>query len=251
MIRFILTVTFVVLFLVLSIPVLLLEKLIGKWNPRFRDISSLRIVQAAFKGVAWISGVKLTVIGEENVPKDQAVLFVGNHRSAFDIVLNYARCPGLTGFVAKKELEKAPLLSNWMKRLYCLFLDRDNIKEGLKTILTAIDQVKNGISIMIFPEGTRGKDADELQMLPFHEGSFKIATKGGCPIIPVAISNSSALFEDHFPKIIPTQVIIEYGAPIDPKELSREEQKFLGRHVQDVILEMLKKNRAAIQQNKK
>lgn len=250
MIRFIVTVIYVVLFLILSIPVFFIEWLIGKWNPRLRDISSLRIVQTAFKGVALISGVKLTVIGEENVPKDQAVLFVGNHRSAFDIVLNYARCPGLTGFVAKKELEKIPLLSTWMKRLYCLFLDRDNIKEGLKTILTAIDQVKNGISIMIFPEGTRSKDADELQMLPFHEGSFKIATKSGCPIIPVAISNSSALFEDHFPKIRPAHVVIEYGAPVYTKELSREEQKFLGRHVQEQILEMLKKNGAAIQKNK-
>ena len=181
------------------------------------------------------------------MPKDQAVLYVGNHRSMFDIVLNYARCPGLTGFVAKKELEKVPLLSTWMRYLYCLFLDRDNIKEGLKTILTAIDHVKNGISIMIFPEGTRNKNESELELLPFHEGSFKIATKGGCPIIPVAISNSSALFEDHFPKIKPVPVIIEYGAPIYPKELSREEQKFLGRHVQEQIHGMLEKNSAAIQ----
>lgn len=247
MIRFILVVIWVVLFLVLSIPVFFIEWLIGKWNLGLRDISSLRIVQTAFKGVALISGVKLTVIGEENVPKNQAVLYVGNHRSQFDIVLNYARCPGLTGFVAKKELEKIPLLSTWMRFLHCLFLDRDNIKEGLKTILAAIEQVKNGISIMIFPEGTRSKDADELQMLPFHEGSFKIATKSGCPIIPVAISNSSALFEDQFPRIKPAAVTIEYGAPIYPKELSKEEQKFLGRHVQGQILEMLKKNQAAVQ----
>ena len=246
MIRFILTVILVVGFLILSIPVFFIEWLIGKWNPRLRDISSLRIVQTAFKGVALFSGVKLTVIGEVNVPKDQAVLYVGNHRSMFDIVLNYARCPGLTGFVAKKELEKVPLLSTWMRYLYCLFLDRDNIKEGLKTILTAIDHVKNGISIMIFPEGTRNKNESELELLPFHEGSFKIATKGGCPIIPVAISNSSALFEDHFPKIKPVPVIIEYGAPIYPKELSREEQKFLGRHVQEQIHGMLEKNSAAI-----
>ena len=125
--------------------------------------------------------------------------------------------------------------------------EAEKIIEGLKTILAAIEQVKNGISIMIFPEGTRSKDADELQMLPFHEGSFKIATKSGCPIIPVAISNSSALFEDQFPRIKPAAVTIEYGAPIYPKELSKEEQKFLGRHVQGQILEMLKKNQAAVQ----
>lgn len=242
MIRFLLVVIFVVAFLILSIPVFLVEWLIGKWNPQLRDISSLRIVQWAFRVVAWISGVKLTVIGEEHIPKDTPVLYIGNHRSFFDIVLTYARCPGLTGYVAKKEMIKVPLLSTWMKRLYCLFLDRSDMKEGLKTILTAIDQVKAGISIMIFPEGTRGRGKNELEMLPFHEGSFKIATKTGCPIIPVALTGTSAVFEDHFPKIRSTKVTIEYGKPIYPKELSREEQKFIGRQVQNQMLEMLEKN---------
>lgn len=242
MIRFILIVIFLVVFLILSIPVFLVEWLIGKWNPYLRDISSLRIVQFGFRVVGWLSGVRLTVIGEENVPKDQAVLFIGNHRSFFDIVLTYARCPRLTGFVAKKELEKIPLLSRWMRFLYCLFLDRKDIKAGLKTILTAIEYVKKDISIMIFPEGTRGEGKDELDMLPFHEGSFKIATKSGCPIIPVAMVGTSAIFEDHFPKVKPTEVIIEYGKPVYPKELAREEQKFIGKHVQGIIAEMLKKN---------
>ena len=78
--------------------------------------------------------------------------------------------------------------------LHCLFLDRQDIKAGMKTILTAIDKVKSGISICIFPEGTRNKGENELEMLPFHEGSFKIATKAGCPIIPIAISNSAEIF---------------------------------------------------------
>ena len=242
MIRFLLVVIFVVSFLILSIPVFLVEWLIGKWNPGLRDISSLRIVQWAFRVVAWLSGVKLTVIGEEHIPKDTAVLYIGNHRSFFDIVLTYARCPGLTGYVAKKEMVKVPLLSTWMKRLYCLFLDRSDVKEGLKTILAAIEQVKEGISIMIFPEGTRGRGKNELEMLPFHEGSFKIATKTGCPIIPVALTGTSAIFEDHFPKIKSTKVTIEYGKPIYPKELSREEQKFIGRQVQDQMRIMLEKN---------
>lgn len=246
MIRFIVIIIFLVCYLILSIPVFFVEWLIGKWNPRLRDISSLRIVQGGFRIIEWMSGTKVTVIGAENVPKDQAVLYIGNHRSFFDIVLTYSRCPGLTGYISKKEMEKFPLLSTWMKRLYCLFLDREDIKEGLKVILTAIEHVKNGISIAIFPEGTRGRGKDELDMLPFHEGSFKVATKSGCPIIPMAIVNTSAIFEDHFPKVKPTQVIIEYGAPIYPKELPREEQKFIGRKVQTVIGEMLEKNMQAM-----
>ena len=246
MIRIILIAVFVVSFLILSIPLFFIEWIIGKFNPSLRDISSLRIVQWAFKVVILLSGVKLTVIGEENIPKDTAVLFIGNHRSYFDIVLTYARCRGLTGYVAKKEMLKIPLLSRWMKFLHCLFLDRSDVREGLKTILTAIDKVKSGISIMIFPEGTRNKNESELDLLPFHEGSFKIATKSGCPIIPVSINNSSALFEDHLPYVQKAPVIIEYGEPIYVKELPKEQQKFVGRYVQDIIVETLKKNKSAL-----
>lgn len=246
MIRIILIAVFVVSFLILSIPLFFIEWIIGKFNPSLRDISSLRIVQWAFKVVIWLSGVKLTVIGEENIPKDTAVLFIGNHRSYFDIVLTYARCRGLTGYVAKKEMLKIPLLSRWMKFLHCLFLDRSDVREGLKTILSAIDKVKSGISIMIFPEGTRNKNESELDLLPFHEGSFKIATKSGCPIIPVSINNSSALFEDHLPYVKKAPVIIEYGKPIYVKELPKEQQKFVGRYVQDIIVETLKKNKSAL-----
>ena len=133
-----------------------------------------------------------------------------------------------------------------MKFLHCLFLDRSDIREGLKTILQAVEQVKSGISVMIFPEGTRNKNDSELELLPFHEGSFKIAVKSGCPIIPVSITNSSALFEDHFPFVKAVPVIIEYGAPIYPKDLPREEQKFIGKYVQSLITDTLKKNRTAL-----
>ena len=93
MIRFILVCIVVIAYLVLTIPVLLVEWIIGKFSPMTKDISSLRMVQAIFKFILWITGAKVTVIGEENVPKDQAVLYVANHRSYFDILLTYSRCP--------------------------------------------------------------------------------------------------------------------------------------------------------------
>ena len=103
MIRFILVCIVVIAYLVLTIPVLLVEWIIGKFSPMTKDISSLRMVQAIFKFILWITGAKVTVIGEENVPKDQAVLYVANHRSYFDILLTYSRCPIRTGYVAKKR----------------------------------------------------------------------------------------------------------------------------------------------------
>ena len=242
MIRLVIVAITVIGFLILSIPILFVEWIIGKFAPNARDISSLRIVQRGFKVILKITGVKTTVIGEENIP-DEAVLFVGNHRSYFDILLTYSRCKRLTGYVAKKEMEKIPLLSTWMRYLHCLFLDRKDIKQGLKTILTAVDKVKSGISICIFPEGTRNRNKDELDMLPFHEGSFKIATKANCPIIPIAISNSANIFEAHFPKISPAKVVVEYGKPIYPDELSKEDKRHVGEYTQNVMREMLIKNK--------
>lgn len=172
---------------------------------------------------------------------DEAVLFIGNHRSFFDILLTYSRCRRLTGYVAKKEMLKFPLLRNWMCYLYCLFLDRENPKEGLKTILTAIDYVKQGISICIFPEGTRNK-GEELSMLPFKDGALKIATKTGCPIIPISMNNTSEIFENHFPKIRKTHVILEYGKPIYYKDLDKENEKHFGAYCQNIIQETINKN---------
>lgn len=246
MIRFIIVCICVIGYLILSIPILLIEWIIGKFNPRAKDISSLRIIQTIFRFILKVTGADITIIGHENVPKDQAVLYIGNHRSFFDILLTYVHCPDLTGYIAKKEMEPIPLLSTWMRYLHCLFLDRKDIKEGMKTILTAIEKVKNGISICIFPEGTRNKGNNELELLPFHEGSFKIATKSGCPIIPMAISNSAEIFENHFPKIKPCKVVVEYGKPIYPEQLSKEDKKRLGAYTQGIILEMLKKNQELV-----
>jgi len=235
MIRFILIVFFVVMFLILSTPIMLIEWIIGKFNPTVKDKSSLAIVNWAFRWVIRLAGTKVIAIGEENIPTDTAVLYVGNHRSFFDIVLTYVRVPRPTGYVSKKEMDKWPLLNVWMRYLHCLFLDRENIKEGLKTILTAVEKVKNGISICIFPEGTRNKTPDTF--LPFHEGSFKIAEKGNVPIIPMTIVNSAAIFEDQFPKIKPTTVVIEYGKPIYIKELDKETKKSISTYVQNIISE--------------
>ena len=244
MIRFLLVVLFLFLYLFLGIPVLGIEWIIGKFNKNLSDYQSLRLVQWAFNVILKISGVEVTVIGEENVP-DEPVLFIGNHRSYFDILITYSRCRRLTGYVAKKEMLRYPLLRDWMKRLYCLFLDRENPKEGLKTILQAIDYEKNGISICIFPEGTRN-DGEELSMLPFHNGSFKIAEKSGCAIVPMSLNNTVSIFEAHLPFIRKTHVVLEYGKPIYMKDMDKETKKHIGEYCQNIIQETINKNQALV-----
>ena len=231
MFRFICLASFVILFLILSIPLLIVEWIIGKFNMELKSKSSLAIVNWAFRRCLDITGVSVTVIGEENIPKDTAVLYVGNHRSYFDVLLTYVRVPRPTGYIAKKEMLRYPLLVNWMKNLHCLFLDRKDIKQGLKTILEGIEKVND-------------------TFLPFHEGSFKIAEKSGCPIIPMSIYNSAAIFEDHLPKIKKAHVILEYCPPVYMKDLTREERKFVGSHVLNVIKETYFKNKAEMEARK-
>ena len=241
--RLIIASMFLLIFFIISIPLYLIEYMIGRFNHRSMVASSQAIVVGAFRILLFICGVKRTVIGRDNVPKNEAVLYIANHRSYFDVPVAYVSLPTLTGFMAKKEIAKVPFISYWMRFLQCLFLDRDDIKQGLKTVLKGIEQVKAGYSIFISPEGTRSQGTD---MLPFKEGSFKIAEKTGCAIIPVSISNTDEVFEKHSPWVHSAHVIIEYGKPIYPKELNKEQRKFLGSYVQGIIRDTLAKNSSLI-----
>ncbi len=108
MIRFLVIAAILFLYLLLGIPVLGIEWAIGKFNKEKEDYQCLRMVQKAFQLMLVVAGTDITVIGEENIP-DGAVLFIGNHRSYFDILLTYSRCRNLTGYVAKKEMLRYPL----------------------------------------------------------------------------------------------------------------------------------------------
>lgn len=231
---------FIFLFLLFGYILLGFFWIMGKFAPEKADLCQLRIVQFVFKILEWIIGAKLVVLGEENVPKDEAVLYVANHRSMVDIILTYSRCPRLTGYVAKDSIEKAPALRAWMRRLHCEFLNRDDIKQGMKMILSCIDKVKRGISICIFPEGTRNRNKEDLtEVLPFKDGSFKIAQKTGCKIIPIAITGTNEIYENQFPWIKKGTVVIEYGKPIAFAELSEEDRKHVGEYFRKLIHEML------------
>ncbi len=244
MIRFICVVTFVILFLICSIPLLIAEWIIGQFNMELKNRSSLAIIRWAFGVCLWIAGVKVTILGEDNVPTDSPVLFVANHRSYFDILLTYVRMKRPCGFVAKKEMSGIPLLSSWMKNIHCLFLDRKDIKKGMQTILEGIEKLKSGISLFIFPEGTRNKTADTF--LPFHAGSFKLAEKSGSPVIPIAINNAGDIFEDHFPKIRKTHVVMEFGKPVYTADMDRELKKNLPKLCFEQIQIMYEKNKSLV-----
>ncbi len=243
MFRTLLTLLFLIIYFLLGIPITGILYLIGRKNPQKKQQIANTSVKIAFTIILKIAaGTKITIIGRERIPKDTAVLYIGNHRSFFDILLIHTLAPGMVGFIAKKEMEKIPFLSTWMRAIHCLFLDRDDIKQGLQTILTGISYIKEGTSICIFPEGTRSQGTDESELLPFKEGSFKIAEKSGCPIIPVSMNHVSAILEEHFPWIKSQRVIVEFGEPIYPKELDKSQKKFLGAQIREKISKTVQKN---------
>jgi len=235
--RTILLFLFLAIFFIISLPAYLILLLLRKKNRRLSSVISQKIVQAAFRFVTIPCGMKRVVLGLENVPKDTPVLYVSNHRSLADIPMAYITVPNLMGFVAKIETKKIPFLSWWMVLVNCLFLDRSDMRAGMKMVLDGIDSIKQGYSIFIAPEGTRNR-GDEL--LPFKEGSFKMAEKTGCPIIPVAISGTDDVFENSFPWIKKATCVIEYGKPVYPEQLSREELKVIGARCRDIIGEKKK-----------
>lgn len=236
MIRFLLVLIFLIIFFIITIPIVLISLIIGLFNRHLRDVISLKCVQIGFKIIIFITGAKVDIKGLENIPKDEAVLYIGNHNGFFDVLIGYAAVPNLTGFIAKKEFEKIPGLNWWMHMVNCLFLDRSDARAGLKTILKAIDYIKAGISIFVFPEGTRSKTG---KMGDFKEGTFKIATKTNCPIIPIAFTGTAAAFENQFPKIRPVPITMTFGEPIYPASLSKEDKKVLGEITKAKIQEML------------
>ena len=231
------------LFLIISLPIYLISLIVGLFSRHAKVAFSQKLAAICFRFVLLFSGTKRIVLGLENVPKDEAVLYAANHRGFADIPVGYVTLPTLTGFVAKKDIAKIPLMSWWMRNLNCLFLDRDDLKAGLKTILQGIEYMKEGYSMFIMPEGTRSQGEE---MLPFKEGSLKMAEKTGCAIIPVAITNSDAVFERQAPWVKKATVIIHYGKPIYPNEVDKETKKHLGAHVRSVISEMLEKDKNLI-----
>ncbi len=236
MIRLVLLLLFLVIYFIISLPILLAEWIIQHFNMDVRNKSSLACVKFGLKCVVLLSGVKITVNGYENIPKDRAVLFVGNHTSLYDIMVTYILMKRPTGYIAKKEMKKIPFLSWWMYFVNCIFLDRKDPREGLKSVLAAADMIKNGISVFLFPEGTRSKDG---KLHEFRDGSMKIATKSQCPVVPVGITGTANVFEKHFPKVKSAKVTVNFGEPIYTENMTRAEQKNLSHITHEKVAALI------------
>lgn len=166
-----------------------------------------------------MAGVDFVVKGQEKVSADGPVIFTPNHAGAFDIpaiVLTTTKSPI---FMAKKELGKIPFLKSWMDAVDCVFVDRANKQSAHSSLQSAIDAVKDGRSLVIFPEGTRSKTGE---LGEFRGGAMKIAMETGAKVVPVLIEGTRARLEETG-NITSGTVYVTYLDPIVTEGLTKED----------------------------
>ncbi len=226
-------------YLLCTIPALIRLKILDNDDINKRDKIVFNVVTKWAKRLVKLSGSSVEVIGEENIPKDCSVLFVSNHQSNFDIPLMLGFINKPKAFIAKKELKRMPIINIWMKYLQCIFIDRGNIREALKSIKEGVKKLKSGYSIVVFPEGTRSKDGTLGEFKP---GSLRLGIKSGSPVVPITIKGSKDIMIKGSMIIKPADVKIIISQPIYTNDMSSKDSKELTERVKEVIEDNFKLN---------
>ena len=176
----------------------------------------------------------INATGLENLPEDGPVVFISNHQGFADVLPFMCLVPFQTGFIAKSEIKKVPHFATWVKRIRGLYIERGDVRSSLRTISEGVELLKQGFSMVIFPEGTRAKGEDH-PLGEFHAGSFKLATKAKVPIIPVTINGSYRCFEETGVMRKHQSFDVTFHAPVDVASMDRHQQAELPEKVREII----------------
>ena len=168
------------------------------------------ILDRAVKG----GNIDLQVTGQDNIPETGGFMLYSNHQGMFDVLAIAATCRRPIGAVLKKELYNIPFLHQIAVCTKSFPMDREDVRQSLTVIQQVTEEVKQGRAYLIFPEGTRSRKGNE--MLEFHGGSFRCATKSKCPVIPVALVDSYKVLDEKGSK--PVTLQLHYLAPIPYEE---------------------------------
>lgn len=169
----------------------------------------------------WLAGIRLRVEGIENLPADgKPVIFAGNHQGNFDIHCCFVGLPLQFRWMAKEELFRIPLFGLAMRRSGYISIDRTDRRKAMKSMSVAAERIRNGTSVVIFPEGTRSEDG---RLQEFKKGGFLIALKAQVPIIPLAISGSSRVMPKGRLRIFPGTIRLRILPPIETAGLGSKD----------------------------
>ncbi|MDA3837473.1 MAG: lysophospholipid acyltransferase family protein [Candidatus Delongbacteria bacterium] len=186
------------------------------------------------KIIKW-SNTNVKLIGTENLP-DHPVVIVSNHQAHFDIMLLFGYTGLSPSFIAKKELGRIPLFATWMKILGCIFVDRSSARKALASFKEGAKKIKDGQTIIIFPEGTRRRE-----ILPFKKGSFKLPIMAEVPILPITIIGSENIVEN-VKKNKPTDVTIVISPEVNIHQMDKDQLKEIHNDIRDLIVSNFEKH---------
>ncbi len=210
----------------------------AKHTAEYPEMEKWKHIQYILKMAVVSGNLDFECHGVENIPVKNGFLMYANHQGMFDIVAIGATCPNPLGAVLKKELGEVPFVKQVKECTNSFCMDRENLRQSMTVISNVIKEIKNGRNYLIFPEGTRGRNGNE--MLEFHSGSFKCATKTKCPIVPVAFVNSFKVLDEKGWK--PVNVQIHYLEPIYYEEYQDMNTAELAAMVHDRIEAVVRAN---------
>ncbi len=164
------------------------------------------------KLVLWIAGVKVKIIGLENINTDENYVYVANHLSGFDIPIVMASLPGQLRIVFKKELTKIPIFGWQLRMGPYILIDRENPAKAMESLEKAKKKIERGVSVLLFAEGTRSLDGN---IQPFKRGAFTLATRSGKKIVPLTIKGTFEILPKKKFRIRPGEVKLYVDPPIE------------------------------------
>ena len=186
------------------------------------------------KAITYMLGAKVTVIGKENIPRSGCGkhCVVGNHESYLDITNILGFCKIKTGFVAKSSLRFVPILNLWMLAFDCTYLKRGNPKSSIEVMRKSVENVINGQTMVIFPEGHRSRSG---HIEPFKHGSLKLAIRSKADIVPIAMVGSRDTFENRKGLLPRPHIVISVLKHISVENLDKEQKDALALNIENII----------------
>lgn len=219
--------------LALLSPFFLLPGLIVRWlgNPDRGDRMINRVARWYSRLIFFLFGVRVKVKGLENIPSSRQLCLVSNHQGLADIPLIIAYVPITAGFIAKKELGRIPFLNLWLRAMKCVMIDRSSPRHARTAIAKAMENIRNGYPMVIFPEGTRSRSH---AMGHFKPGSFKLITGSDCIALPITIDGTYKLIEETG-KVTPSKIFLTIHPPVDVSQLPEAEKAKLHLRFENTI----------------
>jgi 1-acyl-sn-glycerol-3-phosphate acyltransferase len=180
----------------------------------------------------YISGTRLKIIGKEKIDKKSSYIVMTNHQSLFDVWALIGKIPLQIRWIVKKELRKLPVFGYALERMGHIYIDRQDRENAYMGLNAAARRIKEGTSVIIFPEGTRSPDG---KLLKFRLGGASLALRAGVHILPITVNGGRFVLPKNTLALMPGKMEIIVGDPIDPGDFNEDNKVELMSAIKSVI----------------